>query len=174
MLINENDYKARLDICKACPVFNEKFGTCGPPTNAINPFKKPHILDGVTFKPCGCPVAHLASYAVQDCPGKRWPKLNAEQWKPQAMKFLQELKERGEKQYNTRMSAKEVSQVFELRKELLGKRDNKTFTNCGSCMKELINTLTIFLANDLKDSEPIVSEAPIKKKRGRKPKNTKL
>jgi hypothetical protein len=171
MLINENDYNARLDICKACPVFNEKFATCGPPTNAINPFKKRHTLDGVTFKPCGCPVAHLASYAVQDCPGKRWPKINAEKWKPEAMKFLQELKERGEKQYNTRMSAKEVSQVFELRKELLGKRDNKTFTNCGSCMKDLINTLTIFLANDLKTTESVPVE---KKKRGRKPKNPQL
>jgi hypothetical protein len=88
------------------------------------------------------------------------------------MKFLQELKERGEKQYNTRMSAKEVSQVFELRKELLGKRDNKTFTNCGSCMKELINTLNIFLANDLKTTEPIPTVE--KKKRGRKPKNPQL
>jgi hypothetical protein len=147
MMINNSDFEQRLEICKACPVFNERYKTCGPPTNAINPFKKPHVLDGITFKPCGCPVDHLASYAVTDCPAKKWPTIITQDWQQPTLEQIRAIKKRG------RLEPGEMKHLFKLRKEYLGIRDNKSFTTCTPCMNKLLDQLEKQLLDDLAKAE---------------------
>jgi len=147
MMINTSDYEQRINICKECPVFNERYKTCGPPVNAINPFKKPHTLDGVVFKPCGCPVDHLASYAVTTCPAKRWPTITKQDWQMPTLEQIRAIRKRG-----TVVSG-EMEHLFKLRREYLGIKDNKSFTSCTPCMNELLNTLEKHLMEDIKKAE---------------------
>jgi len=143
MMINSTDFEARVKVCKECPVYNKQFGTCGPPVNAINPFKKPHTIGEVTFKPCGCPVDHLASYAATDCPAKLWPVIEEKDWKMPTLEHIREIRKRG------RLAPGEMAKLFKLRREYLGIRDGKNFTSCTPCMNELLNKLEKQLEGDL-------------------------
>jgi hypothetical protein len=147
MMINPNDFETRLNICKECPVFNDRYKTCGPPTNAINPFKKPHVLDGITFKPCGCPIDHLASYAVTTCPAKKWPVISKQDWQQPTLEQIRAIRKRG------RLEPGEMQQLFKLRKEYLGIRDGKSFTSCTPCMNKILDTLEKQLIEDLAKAE---------------------
>jgi len=143
MMINSTDFEARVKVCKECPVYNKQFGTCGPPINAINPFKRPHQIGEITFKPCGCPVDHLASYAATDCPAKLWPILEEKDWKLPTLEHIREIRKRG------RLAPGEMAKLFKLRKEYLGIRDGKSFTSSTPCMNELLNKLEKQLEGDL-------------------------
>jgi len=147
MMINTLDFEVRIKICQACPVFNERYKTCGPPTNAINPFKKPHTLNGVVFKPCGCPVDHLAMYAVEDCPAKRWPTINQQDWQMPTLEQIRAIRKRG------KVERGEMQHLFKLRREYLGIKDNKSFTTCTPCMNELLNKLEKQLLEDIQNAQ---------------------
>lgn len=172
MMINSTDFEARVKVCKECPVYNKQFGTCGPPINAINPFKRPHTIGEVTFKPCGCPVDHLASYAATDCPAKLWPVIEEKDWKMPTLEHIREIRKRG------RLAPGEMAKLFKLRREYLGIRDGKSFTSCTPCMNELLNKLEKQLEGDLATieaeitPEPIteVINTPIKKRRAKRKK----
>jgi hypothetical protein len=175
MMINNSDFEERIRICKACPIFNEKYKTCGPPTNAINPFKKPTTLDGITFKPCGCPIDHLASYEVTSCPAKKWPTINQQDWQQPTLEEIRAIRKRGIVQSG------EMSHLFKLRKEYLGIKDNKSFTTCTPCMNELLDRLERHLVEDLKKAESaqalieltnleLTTEPKIKKRRAKRKK----
>lgn len=165
MMIDNNDFEARVNICKTCEVYNKQYGTCGPPINAINPFKRPHQIGEVVFKPCGCPVDHLASYAATDCPAKLWPKLTEKDWKLPTLEHIQAIRKRG------RLAPGEMAKLFNLRREYLGIRDGKSFTSCTPCMNELLDKLEKQLQGDLAQlqaEEPIPT--PIKKRRAKRKK----
>jgi len=155
MMINSTDFEARVKVCKECPVYNKQFGTCGPPINAINPFKRPHTIGEVTFKPCGCPVDHLASYAATDCPAKLWPILEEKDWKMPTLEHIREIRKRG------RLAPGEMAKLFKLRREYLGIRDGKNFTSCTPCMNELLNKLEKQLEGDLAAIETEITPEPI-------------
>jgi hypothetical protein len=155
MMINSTDFEARVKVCKECPVYNKQFGTCGPPVNAINPFKKPHTIGEVTFKPCGCPVDHLASYAATDCPAKLWPILEEKDWKMPTLEHIREIRKRG------RLAPGEMAKLFKLRREYLGIRDGKSFTSCTPCMNELLNKLEKQLEADMATIEAEITPKPI-------------
>ena len=154
MMINSTDFEARVKVCKECPVYNKQFGTCGPPVNAINPFKKPHTIGEVTFKPCGCPVDHLASYAATDCPAKLWPVIEEKDWKMPTLEHIREIKKRG------RLAPGEMAKLFKLRREYLGIRDGKSFTSCTPCMNELLNKLEKQLESDMATIEADLTPEP--------------
>jgi len=172
MMINSTDFEARVKVCKECPVYNKQFGTCGPPINAINPFKRPHQIGEITFKPCGCPVDHLASYAATDCPAKLWPILEEKDWKMPTLEHIREIRKRG------RLAPGEMAKLFKLRREYLGIRDGKSFTSCTPCMNELLNKLEKQLEADMATIEAEitpetiteVTTTPIKKRRAKRKK----
>ena len=155
MMINSTDFEARVKVCKECPVYNKQFGTCGPPVNAINPFKRPHTIGEVTFKPCGCPVDHLASYAATDCPAKLWPVIEEKDWKMPTLEHIREIRKRG------RLAPGEMAKLFKLRREYLGIRDGKSFTSCTPCMNELLNKLEKQLEADMAAIEAEITPEPI-------------
>jgi len=172
MMINSTDFEARVKVCKECPVYNKQFGTCGPPVNAINPFKRPHQIGEIIFKPCGCPVDHLASYAATDCPAKLWPIFEEKDWKMPTLEHIREIRKRG------RLAPGEMAKLFKLRREYLGIRDGKSFTSCTPCMNELLNKLEKQLEADMASieaeitPEPTteVTNTPIKKRRAKRKK----
>jgi hypothetical protein len=171
-MINSTDFEARVKVCKECPVYNKQFGTCGPPINAINPFKRPHTIGEIVFKPCGCPVDHLASYAATDCPAKLWPTLEEKDWKMPTLEHIRAIKQRG------RLAPGEMAKLFKLRREYLGIKDGKSFTSCTPCMNELLNKLEKQLEADMAaieaeiTPEPTteVTTTPIKKRRAKRKK----
>ncbi len=154
MMINSTDFEARVKVCKECPVYNKQFGTCGPPINAINPFKRPHQIGEITFKPCGCPVDHLASYAATDCPAKLWPIIEEKDWKMPTLEHIREIRKRG------RLAPGEMAKLFKLRREYLGIRDGKNFTSCTPCMNELLTKLEKQLEGDLATIEAEITPEP--------------
>jgi hypothetical protein len=155
MMINNTDFEARVKVCKECPVYNKQFSTCGPPINAINPFKRPHTIGEIVFKPCGCPVDHLASYAATDCPAKLWPVIEEKDWKMPTLEHIREIRKRG------RLAPGEMAKLFKLRREYLGIRDGKSFTSCTPCMNELLTKLEKQLEADTAAIEAEITPEPI-------------
>jgi hypothetical protein len=154
MMINSTDFESRVKVCKECPVYNKQFGTCGPPINAINPFKRPHQIGEIVFKPCGCPVDHLASYAATDCPAKLWPIIEEKDWKMPTLEHIRAIKQRG------RLAPGEMAKLFKLRREYLGIKDGKSFTSCTPCMNELLNKLEKQLEADMSIIEAEITPEP--------------
>lgn len=146
-MITNDDFAQRVSICEQCPVFNSHYRTCGPPTNAFNPFRHPQQIGQIVFKPCGCPIDHLASYAVTDCPAKQWPKVVSDEWK---VDLLAEIKEMRAKD---KIEGDQVIKMFKIRKEYMGINDNKTYTNCDACIGPIIDRIERRLIEDLKKAE---------------------
>ncbi len=73
LLTNAQQRQQRIEICKACPIYNATTTSCGPFLNKLNPFNEPVEIDGVTFRPCGCNIRAKASLKISHCPGGRWP-----------------------------------------------------------------------------------------------------
>jgi hypothetical protein len=155
--MTKEQYEQRLETCKACPVYNQNYGTCGQPTDAINPFKKAVELDGVTFKPCGCAVEHKAAYAVSQCPANRWAELPKKTLVDEALDFIGTIKKRG------RLVPGEMAKIYQMRKEILGINDGKMGTSCPPCLEEIVNKLEKKLMEEIKTQESTVVAVTKKK-----------
>jgi hypothetical protein len=143
--MTKENYAARIEICNKCEVFNTRYKTCGPPTNAINPFAKPTELNGHLFKPCGCPIDHLAMYAVKDCPAKKWPILDDRLVIENMLAFILSLKR------NNRVTNQDMKVIGEIRK----KYTNLDYpgTSCGPCAKKYVDDVEQQLAEELNKLE---------------------
>jgi len=143
--MTKENYAARIEICNNCEVFNTRYKTCGPPTNAINPFAKPTELNGHLFKPCGCPIDHLAMYAVKDCPAKKWPILDDRLVIENMLAFIESLKRKNS------VTSQDMKVVGELRK----KYTNLDYpgTSCGPCAKKYVDDVEQQLAEELNKLE---------------------
>jgi hypothetical protein len=169
--MTKENYAARIEICNKCEVFNIRYKTCGPPTNAINPYAKPTELNGVTFKPCGCPIDHLAMYAVKNCPAKKWPILDDRLVIENMLVFIKSCRMK-----NT-VSQQDMKVIGEIRK----KYTNLSYpgTSCGPCAAKYVDNVEQHLMEELtklKQAEPmpevtkveITAEIPKKRKAKRK------
>jgi hypothetical protein len=143
--MTKENYAARIEICNNCEVFNTRYKTCGPPTNAINPFAKPTELNGHLFKPCGCPIDHLAMYAVKDCPAKKWPILDDRLVIENMLAFILSLKR------NNRVTNQDMKVIGEIRK----KYTNLDYpgTSCGPCAKKYVDDVEQQLEEELNKLE---------------------
>jgi len=143
--MTKENYAARIEICNNCEVFNTRYKTCGPPTNAINPFAKPTELNGHLFKPCGCPIDHLAMYAVKDCPAKKWPILDDRLVIENMLAFILSLKR------NNRVTNQDMKVIGEIRK----KYTNLDYpgTSCGPCAKKYVDDVEKQLEEELNKLE---------------------
>jgi hypothetical protein len=139
--MTKENYAARIEICNNCEVFNTRYKTCGPPTNAINPFAKPTQLNGVTFKPCGCPIDHLAMYAVKDCPAKKWPILDDRLVIENMLAFIESLKRKNQ------VTSQDMKVVGELRKKYT--KLDYPGTSCGPCAKKYVDDVEQQLISEL-------------------------
>ena len=143
--MTKENYAARIEICNKCEVFNTRYKTCGPPTNAINPFAKPTELNGHLFKPCGCPIDHLAMYAVKDCPAKKWPILDDRLVIENMLAFILSLKR------NNIVTSQDMKVIGEIRK----KYTNLDYpgTSCGPCANKYVDEVEKQLEEELNKLE---------------------
>lgn len=143
--MTKENYAARIEICNNCEVFNTRYKTCGPPTNAINPFAKPTELNGHLFKPCGCPIDHLAMYAVKDCPAKKWPILDDRLVIENMLAFIESLKRKNQ------VTSQDMKVIGELRKKYT--KLNYPGTSCGPCAKKYVDEVEQQLEEELNKLE---------------------
>ena len=143
--MTKENYAARIQICNNCEVFNTRYKTCGPPTNAINPFAKPTQLNGHLFKPCGCPIDHLAMYAVKDCPAKKWPILDDRLVIENMLAFIESLKRKNS------VTSQDMKVVGELRKKYT--KLDYPGTSCGPCAKKYVDDVEKQLEEELNKLE---------------------
>jgi hypothetical protein len=155
--MTREEYNKRIETCKSCPIYSDKWGTCGVPTDAINPFKTAVELDGILFKPCGCPVEHKAVYAVSKCPANKWPEISQKSLQEETLDYIAELKKRN------RLVPGDMAKIYQLRKDVLGINDGKTGTSCPPCLEKIVNDIETKLLQDIKQQSKETSiEAPKK------------
>lgn len=154
--MTKEEYNKRIETCKRCPVYSDKWGTCGVPTDAINPFKTAVELDGILFKPCGCPVEHKAVYAVSKCPANRWPEISQKSIQEETLEYIAELRKRN------RLVPGDMKKIFDLRRDVLGINDGKTGTSCPPCIEKIVNDIEAKLQEDIRREKATASEAPKK------------
>ena len=72
--INKSMSELRMEVCRKCPLFSNKFGgLCNsrlwldPETNDISDVKQPGYISG-----CGCKLSFKTSVASEECPAGKW------------------------------------------------------------------------------------------------------
>lgn len=163
--MTKENYAARIEICNKCEVFNLRYKTCGPPTNAINPFAKPTELNGHLFKPCGCPIDHLAMYAVKDCPANKWPILDDRLVIENMLAFIKSMKR------NNTATSQDMKVIGEVRKKYTAL--DYPGTSCGPCADNYINDVAKHLEQELTKLElaqALLTPKPIKKRKAKRKK----
>jgi hypothetical protein len=73
--------------------------------------------------------------------------LNDKEWQLPTLEQIRAIRKRGY------VEPGEMSELFKLRKEYLGIRDNKSFTSCTPCMNDLLNRLEKHLMEDIAKAE---------------------
>lgn len=153
----------RMAICRECPVYNSTTRTCGTPLNKLNPFAQPVMLDGVTFKPCGCFLDLKTKMTFQDCPAGKWPVVVDAEKKAQAKELVESVKATN---MLTDPQRRLLAEFDELMKGSKGK-----VSSCVPCVKKMVDDLN----NQLKTEEVLLNEevTTTPKKRGRRKRKPK-
>jgi len=66
----------RMNVCRACPVYQESSRSCGPLLNKLmpHPVEQTMEVNGevIIFKPCGCRLDLKTKFPFTSCPAGKW------------------------------------------------------------------------------------------------------
>ena len=126
--------RERLEICKKCKFYNEKFGTCGTPIigNTVEPEENNVTWYKEKIKLCGCFMNHKVKYRFTSCPAGKWHALNWSQSQIEKLdKFI------GKISASNKIEDADRQQLYDWYGQITGRREQ--VSACPSCIRDLIN-----------------------------------
>lgn len=130
LFAKHNEYKRRLDICRACKFFEDSTQSCGPliigeevQTEVL--FRKKSI------KLCGCFMAIKAKLAFASCPASKWDGILSMQEQIEFKRFLLDMKAQG------RLEDKDMLKFYKFKDKATGAFNERS--TCPPCVKKDIN-----------------------------------
>jgi hypothetical protein len=160
MMSNKEMFEYRMDICKACSVFNSTTRTCGNALSKLNPFNEWQEMNGVRFKPCGCFMDVKARMALQECPAKLWTAVTDTDTIEEAKELIATIKKSGV------VTGEQRSILGRLKAIINGETKPLKLRHCIGCVTKIVDELNAQLKRE--ETEVIEVEQPQPKKRGRK------
>lgn len=131
LFAKHNEYKRRLDICRACKFFEASTQSCGPLILGADEeievkFKRKSI------KLCGCVMPVKAKLAFASCPASKWDGVLSIEEQIEFKRFLLDMKAQG------RLEDKDMLKFYSFKDKATGAFNERS--TCPPCVKKDINS----------------------------------
>ena len=131
LFAKHNEYKRRLDICRACKFFEPSTQSCGPLIVGAEEeievkFKRKSI------KLCGCVMPVKAKLAFASCPASKWDGVLSVEEQIEFKRFLLDMKAQG------RLEQKDMLKFYSFKDKATGAFNERS--TCPPCVKKDINS----------------------------------
>ena len=131
LFAKHNEYKRRLDICRACKFFEPSTQSCGPLILGADEeievkFKRKSI------KLCGCVMPVKAKLAFASCPASKWDGVLSVEEQIEFKRFLLDMKAQG------RLEQKDMLKFYSFKDKATGAFNERS--TCPPCVKKDINS----------------------------------
>ena len=131
LFAKHNEYKRRLDICRACKFFEPSTQSCGPLILGADEeievkFKRK------TIKLCGCVMPVKAKLAFASCPASKWDGVLSVEEQIEFKRFLLDMKAQG------RLEQKDMLKFYSFKDKATGAFNERS--TCPPCVKKDINS----------------------------------
>ena len=131
LFAKHNEYKRRLDICRACKFFEASTQSCGPLIVGADEeievkFKRK------TIKLCGCVMPVKAKLAFASCPASKWDGVLSVEEQIEFKRFLLDMKAQG------RLEQNDMLKFYSFKDKATGAFNERS--TCPPCVKKDINS----------------------------------
>lgn len=131
LFAKHNEYKRRLDICRACKFFEPSTQSCGPLIIGSDEeievkFKRKSI------KLCGCVMPVKAKLAFASCPASKWDGVLSIEEQIEFKRFLLDMKAQG------RLEQNDMLKFYSFKDKATGAFNERS--TCPPCVKKDINS----------------------------------
>ena len=131
LFVKHNEYKRRLDICRACKFFEASTQSCG--TLIVGDEVETEVLfRRKTIKLCGCVMPVKAKLAFASCPASKWEGVLSMDEQIEFKRFLLDAQKKG------RIDAIDLSKFYQFKDKATGAYNERS--TCGACVKKDIKT----------------------------------
>ena len=131
LFAKHNEYKRRLDICRACKFFEPSTQSCG--TLILGDEVETEVLfRRKSIKLCGCVMPVKAKLAFASCPASKWDGVLSVEEQIEFKRFLLDMKAQG------RLEQKDMLRFYSFKDKATGAFNERS--TCPPCVKKDINS----------------------------------
>ena len=131
LFAKHNEYKRRLDICRACKFFEPSTQSCG--TLILGDEVETEVLfRRKTIKLCGCVMPVKAKLAFASCPASKWDGVLSNEEQIEFKRFLLDMKAQG------RLEQNDMLKFYSFKDKATGAFNERS--TCPPCVKKDINS----------------------------------
>ena len=131
LFAKHNEYKRRLDICRACKFFEPSTQSCG--TLILGGEVETEVLfRRKSIKLCGCVMPVKAKLAFASCPASKWDGVLSVEEQIEFKRFLLDMKAQG------RLEQKDMLKFYSFKDKATGAFNERS--TCPPCVKKDINS----------------------------------
>ena len=138
LFVKHNEYKRRLDICRACKFFEASTQSCG--TLIVGDEVETEVLfRRKSIKLCGCVMPVKAKLSFASCPASKWDGTLTIEEQIEFKTFLLDAQKKG------RIDAIDLSKFYTFKDKATGAYNERS--TCGACVKKDIKTFLESMAD---------------------------
>jgi len=131
LFAKSNEYKRRLEICRACKFFEPSTQSCG--SLIVGDEVETEVLfRRKSIKLCGCVMPIKAKLAFASCPASKWEGVLSLEEQIEFKRFLLDMKAQG------RLEQKDMLKFYSFKDKATGAFNERS--TCPPCVKKDINT----------------------------------
>ena len=131
LFAKHNEYKRRLDICRACKFFEPSTQSCG--TLIVGDEVETEVLfRRKSIKLCGCVMPVKAKLAFASCPASKWDGVLSVEEQIEFKRFLLDMKAQG------RLEQNDMLKFYKFKDKATGAFNERS--TCPPCVKKDINS----------------------------------
>ena len=131
LFAKHNEYKRRLDICRACKFFEPSTQSCG--TLIVGDEVETEVkFRKKSIKLCGCVMPVKAKLAFASCPASKWDGVLSLQEQIEFKRFLLDMKAQG------RLEQNDMLRFYSFKDKATGAFNERS--TCPPCVKKDINS----------------------------------
>ena len=127
LFAKHNEYKRRLDICRACKFFEPSTQSCGTLILGDEVETTEVLFRRKTIKLCGCVMPVKAKLAFASCPASKWDGVLSVEEQIEFKRFLLDMKAQG------RLEQKDMLKFYSFKDKATGAFNERS--TCPPCVK---------------------------------------
>ena len=132
LFAKHNEYKRRLDICRACKFFEPSTQSCGTLILGDEVETTEVLFKRKSIKLCGCVMPVKAKLAFASCPASKWEGVLSIEEQIEFKRFLLDMKAQG------RLEQNDMLKFFSFKDKATGAFNERS--TCPPCVKKDINS----------------------------------
>ena len=132
LFAKHNEYKRRLDICRACKFFEPSTQSCGTLIVGDEVETTEVLFRRKSIKLCGCVMPVKAKLAFASCPASKWDGVLSVEEQIEFKRFLLDMKAQG------RLEQNDMLKFYSFKDKATGAFNERS--TCPPCVKKDINS----------------------------------